>query len=69
MDYFLSEALRGERIRLKSIGKRRYEAWFCEHLLGIIDEEAETFTPQLAKGCRQRIIQARRKQKAYIKEF
>lgn len=69
MDYFLSEALRGERIGLKSIGKRRYEAWFCEHLLGIIDEEAETFTPQLAKGCRQRIIQARRKQKAYIKEF
>ena len=67
MDYFLSEALRGERIGLKSIGKRRYEAWFCEHLLGIIDEEAETFTPQLAKGSRQRIIQARRKQKAYIK--
>lgn len=46
MDYFLSEALKGERIGLKIIGKKRYEAWFCEHLLGIIDEETEPFTPQ-----------------------
>ncbi len=69
MDYFLSESLRGERIGLRSIGKKRYEAWFCQHLPGNIDEEAETFTPQLAKGCKQRIIYARRKQKAYIKEF
>ena len=69
MDYFLSEALRGERIGLKSIGKRRYEAWFCEHLLGIIDEEAETFTPQVPKGSKGRVILARRKQKAYIREI
>ncbi len=69
MDYFLSEALRGERIGLKGIGKKRYEAWFCEHLPGIIDEGSETFTPQLAKGCKQRTIYARRKQKACIKEF
>ena len=69
MDYFLSEVLGGERIGGKSIDKRQYEAWFCEYLLGIIDNEAETFTPQLAKGCKQRVIYARRKQKAYIKEF
>ena len=61
MDYFLSEALRGERIGLKIIGKKRYEAWFCEHLLGIIDEETEPFTPQLAKGGKKRIIYAKRK--------
>lgn len=69
MDYFLSDVLRGEKIGLKGIGKRRYKAWFYEQLLGIIDEYAETFTPQVTKGCRQRIIHARRKQKAYIKEF
>lgn len=68
MDYFLSEALRGERVGLKSVGKRCYEVYFCELLLGIIDEEAETFIPQVPKGGKQRIIRARRKQKAYIKE-
>ena len=31
------------------------------------NEEAETFTPQLEKECKQRIIYARRKQKACIK--
>ncbi len=69
MAYFLSEALRGERIGLKSIGKTQFEAWFCEYLLGIIDEEAETFTSRFEKGCKQRIIFAGRKQKAYIKVF
>lgn len=50
MDYFLSEALRGERVGMKSLGKGRYEIWFCEHLLGIVDENEKTFSPQLKKG-------------------
>ncbi len=69
MDCFLSEALRGERTGLKSIGKRQYETWFCEHLPGVIDEEAETFTLQLAKGSKRQVIQDGNKQKTYIKEF
>lgn len=69
MDYFLSEALRGERVGLKAVGKQRYEVWFGPYLLGVVDEREETFTPQLSKGCKPRIIKARKKQKAYIREF
>lgn len=69
MDYFLSEALRGERVGMKSLGKGRYEIWFCEHLLGIVDENEKTFSPQLKKGDRPRVVRARPKQKAEIREF
>lgn len=69
MDYFLSEALRGEHVGMKSLGKERYEVWFCEYLLGIVDEGAGTFAPELKKGDKPRVVKARRKQKAVIREF
>lgn len=69
MDYFLSEALRGERVGMKSLGKNRYEVWFCEYLLGIVDENEKTFSPALGKGDKPRVIKARYKQKAVIREF
>lgn len=69
MDYFLSEALRGERVGMKSLGKNRYEVWFCEYLLGIVDENEKTFSPALGKGDKPQVIKARYKQKAVIREF
>ena len=65
----LVEALRGERVGMKSLGKGRYEVWFCEYLLGIVDEGAGTFAPELKKGDKPRVVKARRKQKAVIREF
>ena len=69
MDYFLSEALRGERVGLKDIGKSLYEVWFGDYLLGVVDEEQETFRPQQEGSNTPRVIKARKKQKAAIREF
>ena len=69
MDYFLSEALRGERVGLKAQGKSRYEVWFGDYLLGVVDEEQETFTPQQEGSSAPRVNKARKKQKAVIREF
>ena len=69
MDYFLSEALRGESMGLKDIGKSLYEVWFGDYLLGGVDEEQETFRPQQEGSNTPRIIKARKKQKAAIREF
>ena len=38
VDYFLSEALRGERVGMAKIGEDRYEVWFDVLLLGVLDE-------------------------------
>lgn len=69
MDYFLSEALRGEVVGLKSIGGERCEVWFCEHLLGVVDERQKTFSPRLREGEEARVVKGRNKQKAIIREF
>lgn len=69
MAYFLSEALRGERVGLKAQGKGLYEVRFGDYLLGIVDEKHEKFTPQQEGSGAPRVIKARKKQKAEIREF
>lgn len=69
MDYFLSEALRGERVGLKAQGKGLYEVRFGDYMLGLVDEKRGTFTPRQEGREAPRVIRARKKQKAVIREF
>lgn len=69
MDYFISEALRGETVGLKRLKDGVYEVWFGAYLLGMINEEDKTFSPEQEKGTKKRVIKAKRKQKAEINEF
>ena len=65
VDYFLSEALRGEWVGIAKIGEERYEIWFDGLLLGILDKGKRTFYPRLEeKGKEGEQIQGRAKQRA-----
>lgn len=69
VDYFLSEALRGERVGIAKIGEERYEVWFDVLLLGILDKGKRVFHPRREeKGKEGDLILGRPRQRAKIRE-
>lgn len=69
VDYFLSEALRGERVGMAKIGEECYEVWFDVLLLGILDEGKRVFHPRREeKGKEGDLILGRARQRAKIRE-
>lgn len=68
VDYFLSEALRGERVGVYPLDDHTYEVRFAEHVLGTVDIRAEMFAPRVKAGSKQPYIKGRKVQRAEIKE-
>ncbi len=68
VDYFLSEALRGERVGLYPLDDHTYEVRFAEHILGTVDIRAEMFAPRVKAGSKQPYIKGWRVQRAEITE-
>ncbi len=59
MDYFVSEAIRGERVGVKEISEGVYEVWFCQYKMGMIDANIEAFIPVQEKGEKLRMVKGR----------
>lgn len=69
VDYFLSEALRGEEVGLRPLNEHQYEVYFATYKLGVVDTRCETFAPEQKKGAKARFIQGRPQQRPNIREF
>ncbi len=64
MEYFVSEALRGERVGVKELGGGIGEIWFLGYKLGRIDENIEAWIPMQERGTKVRIIKGRERHRA-----